>query len=609
MNLIYLYIKKHKVLEQEEITLTSQYTVAYDNNKFEIKDSQLESDFFTENLDIVALFGKNGAGKSTAIDVVTSVLGKKELPDAQFVSVYEIEGVFFYDFKGDYRQSDVNVLYKSKRVKHLSENNSFDKGQNVIFFSHHVEPLAKKTIYRTKGLFNYLDCSNQKYVSKLNNKKFQNEEIRKTFNLLKSYSDFSVHEEYEFDKVPMSGEFRVEKELSKKLKCIFSSLIKSYDTLGVEPSGLLPKDIVHSLFDLALHFDVNMYENEPRTIVYDDDQINNQNEPSVTFVNFLNTELITKIIGSLFENRKKRLLDIIIEFEYLVIEVENLNSRIQSGNIDKTQEEFEKFLGVFLEYLKGRYNSDSAQFTIDQFSSYTHDFEFDIKDHRPDYADNYEISQISDYVEKSMYKQNKPLKKVRFAVETYDEFVGLNEVFNRYKELFSEYEFKWNGISSGQNSILTLFARIFDIYKKFNEVTIFIDEGEIHLHPEWQRNYINELVRFFSSTNTEQCKIKLVITSHSPFVLCDLPNESINFIGEKDRLNTPMFASNIYDLYNKGFGLKRTIGEFSHTKLKETIQSIKKGELSYKEILKRSNSIGDLFVSKMIKDLGEECND
>lgn len=609
MNLVYIYIKKHKVLENEEITLTSRYTVTYKNNQFEIKDSKLESNFFTDDLDIVALFGRNGAGKSTAIDLITSILSKKELPDAQIIYIYELEGEFFYDSKGIGLQTEVNILYKKRKIERLSKVNSFNKTQNVIFFSHHIEPLAKKTIYRNKLGFNYIDCSNQKFVSKLSTKKFQNEEIRKTFNLLKSYSDFSNHEEYEFDKVPMSGEFRAEKELIKKLKFILSSLIKSLETLGVKPSGELPKETLQSLVDLALHFDIDMFENESPTLVYGEDKDDRTMEQPITFVNFFNTELITKIVRSLLNNRHKRLLDIIIEFEYLVVEIKRFNTWIQSKDAFHWRGEFERFLGIILEYLTGRYNSDSAQFTIEQFSSYTLDFEFNIGNSRPDYADNYEISQISNYIEKSMYKQNQQLKTVRFAVETYEEFVGLNEVFNRYNELFSEYQFKWNGISSGQNSILTLFARLFDLYREYREVTIFIDEGEIHLHPEWQRNYINELVRFFSSTNKENCRVKLVITSHSPFVLCDLPNESVNYIGEKDKQNISMFASNIYDLYNKGFGLKRTIGEFSHTKLKETIQLIKKGELTSNEILKHSNSIGDVFVSKMIKDLGEQYND
>lgn len=602
------------MLEQEEITLTSQYTVAYDNNKFEIRDTQLESDFFTENLDIVALFGKNGAGKSTAIDVVTSILGKKELPDAQFVCIYEIEGEFFYDFKDDYQQSEVNVFYKNKRVKHLNKTNSFEKRQNVIFFSHHVEPLAKKTIYKSKGLFNYLDCSNQKFVSKLNTKKFRNEEIRKTFNLLKSYTNYSTHEEYEFDKVPMSGELRVERELLKKLKVIFTLLVDSHEKLRSLFSEGLRKDIYYLLIDILEHFDVEIYQTEPDIVTFEEtNKIEFKSEDNI-FRSFFNNELISKIVRSMVKYRKKRILDIMIEFEYLLIEAKNLKIYIQdnitNGHKVQAEEEFGAFLRIIFEYLMQKYNSESAQFTIDQFSSYSNNFDGGLS--RPDYANDYEISQISSYVEKSMFNQNNQFKTVRFGVETYEEFIGLTDAFYKYKELFTEYEFKWNGISSGQNSILTLFSRLFDVYKKFDssdKVTIFIDEGEIHLHPEWQRNYINELVCFFSKTNTNSCDVKLIITSHSPFVLCDLPNESINFLGEKDRQIAPMFASNIYDLYNKGFGLKRTIGEFSHSKLKETVKLIKKRELTDKEILKRTNSIGDTFVSKMIQDLAEKIND
>ena len=50
---------------------------------------------------------------------------------------------------------------------------------------------------------------------------------------------------------------------------------------------------------------------------------------------------------------------------------------------------------------------------------------------------------------------------------------------------------------------------------------IFIDEGEIYYHPEWQRSYIKILVEMIHNTSINS-KLQVVITTNSPFIISDI---------------------------------------------------------------------------------------
>ena len=53
---------------------------------------------------------------------------------------------------------------------------------------------------------------------------------------------------------------------------------------------------------------------------------------------------------------------------------------------------------------------------------------------------------------------------------------------------------------------------------------IFIDEGEIYYHPEWQRKFIKHLL---DMVNEKERKIQIIVTTNSPFMISDILNEDI----------------------------------------------------------------------------------
>jgi predicted ATP-binding protein involved in virulence len=137
-------------------------------------------------------------------------------------------------------------------------------------------------------------------------------------------------------------------------------------------------------------------------------------------------------------------------------------------------------------------------------------------------------------------------------------------------------------LSSGEKTLLSYFSnivgRINELYEiqakdtTYNSVEnklflILIDEVELHLHPEWQRNFIKYIEDFFNYKDYP-IRLQFVIATHSPFVVSDIYEQNIIYLGEKSK-ETKTFGGNIFDIFKDDFYVSNTIGAFSETIIKE----------------------------------------
>ena len=140
--------------------------------------------------------------------------------------------------------------------------------------------------------------------------------------------------------------------------------------------------------------------------------------------------------------------------------------------------------------------------------------------------------------------------------------------------------------SSGEEAILQQIAAMYQFIledlKNSHSIMFFLDEYEQHLHPEWSRKYLSYLLKFLEAEGQRLgIKFQVVLTTHSPYLISDLPKENIILL-EKDketsirtaRKSNYGFASNYYDIMSDNFFLDDTIGEFAKQKINECIQSI-----------------------------------
>jgi len=171
---------------------------------------------------------------------------------------------------------------------------------------------------------------------------------------------------------------------------------------------------------------------------------------------------------------------------------------------------------------------------------------------------------------------------------------------------------------------------------KYRELNIILDEIELYFHPEFQRKYIDYLIKSIHSLNLKEIEsINIVMSTHSPFILSDIPESNVLFLsdGKSQKGISETFGANIHTLYKNNFFLEgMPIGEFAKNKIKrlfEKTRLIKEQDLElYNEIrlvgeqllrtqllkLYNQNSSGNLInkitqLENEVKMLREKVND
>lgn len=112
---------------------------------------------------------------------------------------------------------------------------------------------------------------------------------------------------------------------------------------------------------------------------------------------------------------------------------------------------------------------------------------------------------------------------------------------------------------------------------KYKYINIVFDEIELYFHPEYQRRFVFELLERLDSlkkgTHIPKIKgINILFCTHSPFILSDIPKENVLFLGDKKDFKT--FGANITTLLSNSFFMENLIGEFAKNKINDVIRWI-----------------------------------
>ena len=119
---------------------------------------------------------------------------------------------------------------------------------------------------------------------------------------------------------------------------------------------------------------------------------------------------------------------------------------------------------------------------------------------------------------------------------------------------------------------------------------MFLDEVESGYHPNWQKEFIKNIMKALENTDLKDRKINLFFSTHSPFILSDLPKENIIFL-EKGKQVHPFedgkqtFGANIHTLLSHGFFMKDGLmGEFAKDKIDTAITYLNQKILTQDEL-------------------------
>lgn len=197
------------------------------------------------------------------------------------------------------------------------------------------------------------------------------------------------------------------------------------------------------------------------------------------------------------------------------------------------------------------------------------------------------------------------LDKINF--DKYNEFI---------KNTIPPFSFTYNPpISSGQKAKEIINARINDAIQKINKknqnenILILLDEADLKLHLEWQRNFVFDLIEFLNSYSNNNFYV--LYATHSPMILSDITNDRVVFLKKKDNnsnfsedkqdFTKSTFGANIYDIYADSFFVNNFMGEFAQNKINDVINLIESHKKDKQTISK--NQVLNLL--KIVRSIGE----
>ena len=147
----------------------------------------------------------------------------------------------------------------------------------------------------------------------------------------------------------------------------------------------------------------------------------------------------------------------------------------------------------------------------------------------------------------------------------------------------------YNSLSSGeQQFIQTVVSIIYHIRNivsvpdirgaaKYYNINLFIDEVEACFHPEYQQRFLKLFLGMLKAQKlTDKCNFNIVIATHSPFILSDIPRTNVLYLeeGKNARVNEQMinpFCGNVCDMLKNSFFLEHGfMGEWA----KDTVNDL-----------------------------------
>ena len=613
MELLYLWIGHYNNIVDTGFSFSTEYIFDYNcrerNLVIQKKESAKPNLFNNAFLNINAIIGKNGSAKSSLLTFIQKIFSKEQnlLFALDFLLITKNQnGELFYIL--DDWQANINIIGPKSDLSIEIKGKSIVIGKTSItelidhidlaFFSNSFS-IYDDWYYSTQNRFfnvsfQYLlsDCikeNNRHIIERLENL-VKSEELDGTpytlekLNLIELYPLSILRRDDLRRKIKFISEFKKEKE--------FSKIIPERVEVSFNINEVYRDD---DLWDKLRELGVLEFFNPHGNAIYEMDENGRFNQKEwfkngLTIILFLYT--LNAGFSALTKNLKE--IDIINELKEIK-EKKNIPTVIynfiQKGIPFTHELEFGK-IQLFLKELEAEV--DNLTFGI-RNSNRVIDFLFD--------------SKLSDFL-------------IKFSEISYNSISLLN--------------FNWHRISAGESALLTIFSRLNDVSSLTNskfwisddkDIWILIDEGDLYLHPEWQRTFLNDLHKYlplFFTKNNINKKIQLFLTSHSPFIVSDLPKENIILLDKDEETGLckvvdqdvlgQTFGANIHTLFKESFFLENgTMGEFAKTKilnlinfLKEKKKRSKKYGFDQKSSQKLISMIGEPLIKNQLQDMWDE---
>lgn len=609
---LYLWIEKYMplddyginnkdyLIENQGISLSSKYEIEdpSENAPFNFKikkKGDVPDKFFSENIvDVKAIVGRNGSGKTTLLKrLFYTLISQGELVDSvNYVIIYRKENEFYYHHSGD-----LNISFnESEIVPHLCENSDDCKAEYPIFYTaafNNVEPL--------KEVQNRGDLSTNALLS-LDDKSLYSisPKYRSIANLQKNYHGSHITMEL-IRKVAFASHFYEDVDKASYLQ------FRLPNAIIIAPSYV---DIENAIIEITegSQSEIKKWQNLQNEIVSKD---------KYSFKNLYRfAALLNRIRADLSNaNMKDFMRKSFDEF----LHPENIK------DIKKALKSYtEKKISIVLDGKKTLIN-------------YAEDNLYDEVENNLTLIEK--LSDFQNLIHEKYPNYNKD--SFFFDLRNESHRIVLEKFVDAYVKTMRLTPFlymNWRPQSSGEEKFIEFYSRLYynlSDYKRPvrnnenpSELHIVVDEADLYLHPDWQRNWLFEFMNILEIILTKlysnnRPQVHLFFSTHSPFIITDLSRDNITLLDLKENMKTKVvnnhkispFGANLYDLLSEGFFLKNSIGALSEKYIEDLVR-YRRGKYEFKPDENRDDvkdrmdfvlkSIGDPIVGSLINEMNNE---
>ncbi|WP_299836029.1 AAA family ATPase [uncultured Tenacibaculum sp.] len=567
-NEIYYFYKDYKVLNDEKGNEEIKYESKAPESLFNVKGKEK-----TINVNISAIVGKNGSGKSTIVELLFKAINniasnfKLEEENPEKTIIPDIEVV-----KG------VSVVLYYQRNNEIFKIKSSDAKFDVYRFEH--KQSGKYTLKEGKYLnFNlsklfYTEVINYSHYAY--NSDIEGIWIQKLFHKNDSYQTPVV-----FNPMRTKGDTNINRENNLVKQRLIANLLRNNDENSTINFRNIGENLRAVRIKLSLKPQREVVEIYPKRQVnfglskFTEKERNTLLERTIQVIidpSFIISERVSEIDKNTFDNAKAYVLYKLISISIKYDEYKRYFVRSK-----KSFREFEKYLGK----LK---NDDShITFKLRQilYFIYFNHISFDSK------KDNYyKLNNLSDLIAERQ-KRLKDLSIIElipppiFDTEILLENIEGNTV-------------SFNTLSSGEKQLvysissilyhLTNLDSVSNNKIQYRHINVVMEEIELYFHPDLQRRFIAYLLKGINDIRLKNIEaINICFITHSPFILSDLPSNNVLFlkvnkegVSVQNENNRKTFGANIHDILNDSFFFEDDIyiGEYVKNKIDKVLEYI-----------------------------------
>ncbi|MGB1204567.1 MAG: AAA family ATPase [Chitinophagales bacterium] len=581
MELLYIWIKEYNNIKEEGFNFSPRYWFKFDKNtntltcekrKPELADifnntEEEKKKKYAKIVNVTAIVGENGTGKSSLLDFLM-LSNKHEYPSILLFSNEKNNLIFSTLNENIIKPTNCQMMFNCNNMSHNILSNKIIFYSPIIDFRNSINLGAKNKAAdrgrqfseKSEKLSQIFDISSNTLLYKEELSLHIVKDVERQLNVI-LYADKNEKLKDEFNKI----------SIPKKCKVKFAHITGTNITHGERKFVVNTENVINKIIKNNPDYGA-IYQN----ILYNRSLFNEYNKSlgNKDLVYLMENDIRPSIFKPKIENNKIVIDDkgeIQKEEDVLEQETKELNKCIQ------------ELIGVLNENIQ----------TV-----------------------NFEDTQNENNFRKS--------QSIEFNFETTKKILEfyLNYI-NAWKNISHQFydflQFDWRDMSSGEKAFLNLYSRLWDAKKQIEQkekereekdkskfLYLLIDEGEMGFHPKWQKAYLKRLIDFVKVA-FEGKKIQIIMTSHSPFLVSDLPKENVIFLRKDDDGNCEVaepnfkrtFAENIHTLLANSFFMENgLVGEFA----REKILGIKKKLDDAKYILEEDEKE---YFEAVIESIGE----